>query len=366
MKITSVEPILISVPYDRGGGPVPKADAVPWRNMDTLLVRVETSDGITGWGEAFGFGACIATHTAVAKLVGPLAIGRDAGDIAALMDDLARKLHNYGRNGLVSFALSGLDIALWDIAGQIVGKPLYQMLGGAPVARAPAYASLLRYGSADLVARNAARAIERGYRRIKLHEITVGEVAAARNAIGKDTPLMVDTNCPWSADDAIAMAKAFAPYNLYWLEEPVWPPDDYAALARVRAAGVPIAAGENAGTPIEIAQLIDVAKVDFVQPSVTKIGGVSEMQKLVALAAARGTSLAPHSPYFGPGLIATIHICASLPEPAFVERFYCDLEASPFGDQVNAADGFMTVPQGPGLGLDIDEAVIARYRVDAH
>ena len=139
MKITSVEPILISVPYDRGGGPVPKADAVPWRNMDTLLVRVETSDGITGWGEAFGFGACIATHTAVTKLVGPLAIGRDPSDFAALMDDLARKLHNYGRNGPVSFALSGLDIALWDIAG----KPLYQLLGGAPLTRVPAYASLL-------------------------------------------------------------------------------------------------------------------------------------------------------------------------------------------------------------------------------
>jgi L-alanine-DL-glutamate epimerase-like enolase superfamily enzyme len=144
----------------------------------------------------------------------------------------------------------------------------------------------------------------------------------------------------------------------------VWPPDDYPALARVRSAGVPIAAGENAGTPIEVKQLIDVANVDFVQPSVTKIGGVSEMQRLTALAAARGTKIAPHSPYFGPGLIATIHICASLPQPAFVERFYCDLEASPLGDQVNAADGYMNVPQSPGLGLDIDEAVIAQYRLD--
>ena len=365
MKITKVEPILISVPYDRGGGPVPKADAVPWRNMDTLLVRVKPSEGITGWGEAFGFGACVATQTALARLVGPLAIGREAGDIAALMDDLGRKLHNYGRNGPVSFALSGLDIALWDIAGQVADQPLYRMLGGAPVTHVPVYASLLRYGSADLVARNAARAIERGYARIKLHEITVSEVAAARHAIGSAVPLMVDTNCPWSSEDAIAMARAFAPYNLFWLEEPVWPPDDYTALARVRATGVPIAAGENAGTPIEIAQLIDVAKVDFVQPSVTKIGGVSEMQRLIRLAAARGAKLAPHSPYFGPGLIATIHICASLSAPTFVERFYCDLEASPFGDQVNAAAGYMNVPQGPGLGLVLDETVIARYRVDA-
>jgi D-galactarolactone cycloisomerase len=363
MKITNVEPILISVPYDRGGGPVPKADAMPWRNMDTLLVKVETSDGITGWGEAFGFGGCVATLTAVAKMVGPLAVGRDPTDIAGLTGDLARKLHNYGRNGPVSFALAGLDIALWDIAGKAKGEPLYRMLGAPAVDRVPAYASLLRYGDADLVARNATRALERGYRRIKLHEITVAEVGAARAAIGPDIQLMVDTNCPWSAADALAMAQAFAPHNLFWLEEPVWPPDDYEALAHVRTAGVPIAAGENAGTWVEIGQLIDVAKVDFVQPSVTKIGGITEMRRIMDMVDDHGSALAPHSPYFGPGLIATVHICASLPQPAFVERFYCDLEASPFGEQVNATNGSMQVPDEPGLGLVIDEAVIARYRV---
>jgi L-alanine-DL-glutamate epimerase-like enolase superfamily enzyme len=363
MKITNVEPILISVPYDRGGGPVPKADAVPWRNMDTLLIKVETSEGITGWGEGFGFGGCIATHTAVAKMVAPLAVGRVASDITALVGDLARKLHNYGRNGPVSYALSGLDIALWDIAGKVAGQPLHRMLGAPATKRVPVYASLLRYGDASLVARNAARAVERGYRRIKLHETTVPEVAAARIAIGPDIPLMVDTNCPWSAEDAAAMAKAFLPYDLLWLEEPVWPPDDYAALKRVRAAGVPIAAGENAGTWVDIVELIEAARVDFVQPSVTKIGGITEMQRVIGLAVERGAAIAPHSPYFGPGLVATIHICASLPAPTFVERFYCDLEASPFGDQVNAVDGYMQVPGGAGLGLEVDEAVIAHYRV---
>ena len=120
MKITNVEPILISVPYDRGGGPVPTADAVPWRNMDTLLVKWRertTTEAV----EAFGFGGCVASATALAKMVGPRSVGRDAGDIAGLMGDLARKLHNYGRNGPASFALSGLDIALWDIAGKATG-----------------------------------------------------------------------------------------------------------------------------------------------------------------------------------------------------------------------------------------------------
>src|SRR4051812_3253447 len=109
MKITKVEPIHISVPY-RYGGPLAKADAIPWREMETLLVRVETSDGLTGWGEGFGFGICGLTRIAVEKAVAPLAVGRDVGDIAGLMTDLARRLHNYGRNGPVSFALSGLDI----------------------------------------------------------------------------------------------------------------------------------------------------------------------------------------------------------------------------------------------------------------
>jgi L-alanine-DL-glutamate epimerase-like enolase superfamily enzyme len=263
----------------------------------------------------------------------------------------------------VSFALSGLDIALWDIAGKVTGQPLAKMLGGQITERVPVYASLLRYGEPALVARNAARALERGYRRIKLHEIAVREVAAARDAIGPDIPLMVDTNCPWTAQDALAMAQAFAPYHLLWLEEPVWPPDDYVALARARAAGVPIAAGENAGTWVEFIALMDVANVDFVQPSVTKIGGITEMARIIGLAGDRGAALAPHSPYFGPGLIATIHICATLGWPTFVERFYCDLEASPFGDQVNAANGFMSVPSAPGLGLQVDEGVIARYRV---
>jgi L-alanine-DL-glutamate epimerase-like enolase superfamily enzyme len=332
--------------------------------MDTLIVKVETDEGVTGWGEGFGLSTCATTGAALRNLVVPLALGRDAGDIAGLMNDLQHKLHNCARNGPVGFALSGLDIALWDIAGKVAGKPLYRMLGGEVAERMPTYASLLRYGTSELVARNATEARERGYTRIKLHEITVPEVEAARRAIGPDIPLMVDTNCPWTPDEAVAMAKRMAPFDPLWIEEPVWPPEDYRGLARVRReGGVPVAAGECAGTLADFTQLIDVAQVDYLQPSVTKIGGISEMQKVIALAQARGVKVAPHSPYFGPGLVASVHICAALPDKPPVERFYCDLEASPFGDLVNAPGGSMQVPGGPGLGLVVDEAVIARYRV---
>jgi D-galactarolactone cycloisomerase len=364
MKITSVDPIHISVPYDYGG-PLQKADAIPWRNMETLFVKVTTDEGITGWGEGFGFAICGTTRYAVEHMIAPLVVGRDPADITALVTDIAKKQHTGGRNGPLSFAISALDIALWDIAGKVAGKPLYQLLGGSErIERMPAYASLLRYGSVDLVERHAAAAVQRGYKRVKLHEIKTPEVAIARKAIGPGIALMVDTNCPWTVDEAIDMAKSFAPHDLLWLEEPVWPPEDYAGQARVRAeGGVPVAAGENAGTFADIVQLIGTAKVDYVQPSVTKIGGVSQMLRTFEYARAHGAKVAPHSPYFGPGLIATIHISASTPEKPPIERFYLELAASPLGDFVNAREGEMRVPQGPGLGVDVDEAVLEKYRV---
>jgi L-alanine-DL-glutamate epimerase-like enolase superfamily enzyme len=360
MKITRLESILIAVPYTFGaeGG-----WAARWPAMSTLLIRVETDQGLVGWGEGFGLIGGAVTKAAFETVVAPLALGRAADDAPALMGDLQRQLHNVARNGAVAFALSGLDIALWDIAGKAAGQPLYRMLGGAPVETMPAYASLFRYGRADLVERNAAEAVARGYRHVKLHEITEPEVAAARRAIGPATKLMVDTNCPWTVEEAIAMARRLQPYDVLWLEEPVWPPEDAAGLARVRReGGLAIAAGEN-GSMGDMRALVETGGVDYLQPSPTKIGGITSLREIMALAAAHGVKVAPHSPYFGPGLIASIHICAALPDRPPVERFYCDLEAAPLASQIVPENGFLRVPQGPGLGLEMDEAVIARWRV---
>jgi L-alanine-DL-glutamate epimerase-like enolase superfamily enzyme len=364
MKITAVEPFHISVPYDFGNSPQ-NAAATQWSKMETLFVKVTTDEGFVGWGEGFGLAACGITKVAVEKAIAPLAVGRDPTNIAALTTDIAYKQRNCSRNGPVGFALSALDIALWDIAGKLAGKPLYRMLGATEtVEQMPAYASLLRYGSADVVQRNSARAVERGYAFVKLHEIGVAEIAASRDAIGPDVELMVDASCPWDLEQAIEMAKRIRPYDLLWLEEPLWPPEDYDGMARLKAeGGIPLAAGENAGTFADIAQLIGHARVDYVQPSITKIGGVSAMRRVAEMAQQSGTKIAPHSPYFGPGLIATIHFAASLPARPPIERFYLDLTASPLADLVEAPGGFMRVPNGPGLGIDVDEAVLEKYRV---
>jgi D-galactarolactone cycloisomerase len=363
MKITRVEPILIAVPYEHGG-PKPMRPLGPWTHMETLFVRVETDAGLVGWGEGFGFAASPLTREAIARVVAPLCVGREFSDVPSFMADLRRKLYAMGRHGPVSFALAGIDIALWDLAGKMQSAPIHRLLGGATRDRIPTYASLLRYGQPDLVARYTAEAVARGYTAVKLHEHLVETIAPGREAAGADVAIMVDTNCAWAPDEALEMARKLKPYDLYWLEEPVDPVDDYDAMARIRRdTGMTIAAGENIGHAAEARHAIAMGALDIFQPSITKIGGIVAMGKAIDIAKAHGVRVMPHSPYFGPGLIATLHvIAASLPD-SLCERFYCELEATPLGDAVTARDGHMRVPQGPGLGVDVDESVIARYRV---
>jgi D-galactarolactone cycloisomerase len=363
MKITRVEPILIAVPYEHGG-PKPMRPLGPWSHMETLFVRVDTDAGLVGWGEGFGFAASPLTREAITRVVAPLCVGREFTDVPSFMADLRRKLHAMGRHGPVSFALAGIDIALWDIAGKMQGAPIHRLLGGATRDRIPTYASLLRYGKPDLVARYTREAVARGYTAVKLHEHLIETIAPGRDAAGADVAIMVDTNCAWAPAEALEMARKLKPYDLYWLEEPVDPVDDYDAMARIRRdTGMTIAAGENIGHAAEARHAIEAGALDVFQPSITKIGGIIAMGKAIDIAKQHGVRVMPHSPYFGPGLIATLHVIAACLPDSLCERLYCELEATPLGDAVNARDGHMQVPQGPGLGIDVDEGVIARYRV---
>ena len=363
MKITAAESILLTVPYRASGG-LQSIAGRPSAGLNILLLRLETDEGMTGWGEAFGHGISPATRTAFDTLVAPMLIGRDPSNIEAEMHDLQQALHLFGRSGPVMYALSGVDIALWDIAGKIAGKPLYQLFS-AEARALPAYASLLRCSGPDAVARSCEEALAQGYGLIKLHEITVPAVKAARDLAGPGVALMVDTNCPWSVDEALAMGEKLRPFDMYWLEEPVWPPEDHAGLARVRAAGTIIAAGENAAGLIEFRRAFELGALDIAQPSVTKIGGISEMRRIIALAQEAGVRVVPHCPYFGQGFIASLHLTAALPADTPVERLYVDLEASPMGDWFDPKNGALRVPEGPGLGADPDPALIARYRTQA-
>jgi len=367
MLITDVRAHHIRIPYDAGVASF-RQGASAISALDMVLVEVSTDAGLTGWGDAFGYVSPKTTAMAVEEMIAPQARGLevpDAEGIAAFMDRIQRNLHLFGRYGITMFAISGLDIALWDLAGKIRGMPLHRLIGAAKRTRIPGYASLLRIGTPDAVAGECEAALRRGYTAIKLHETTTPAVFSARQAIGAGVPLMVDMNCPLNGEEAIAFAQACGPAALKWLEEPVWPPEDFATLAAVRArGGVDLAAGENACTVHQFRQMMQAGAVNFAQPSVTKVGGITEYLKIVALADAMGVRLGPHSPYYGPGLLATLHLLSLRDDDSFVEIFYMNRPACLWRGRVDTAiDGAVAVPEGPGLGYEPDPEVMARYRV---
>jgi L-alanine-DL-glutamate epimerase-like enolase superfamily enzyme len=363
VRIVKVEALPLSIPFGYGRAPADWRGG-PGSRLNILLVRVETDQGLVGWGEAFSYNCLGAVKAAVEEMVAPLVVGRDPADIAGLHHELQMTLHLFGRYGITLFAISGLDIALWDLAAKAQGVPLCRLLGGAPGRSLPAYASLFRYGDPEGVAEATRRALAEGYGCVKLHERTVETVKAAREAAGSRIPLMLDTNCPWSFAEAREMALRLKPFELLWLEEPIFPPEDFRALARLQAeTGVALAAGENACTAHQFAAMIEAGAVRYVQPSVTKVGGVTEFRKVAALAETGAVELMPHSPYFGPGFLATLHLAAALPRPGLIEWFYLDREACLYGPGIAPSEGDFTVPEGPGLGFEPDPDVIRDYAV---
>lgn len=362
MKITGIETILVRLPSD-GGAPPDECPGPRWTTFDVLLVRVTTDEGLVGWGEAFGHSIAPATKVTIDELITPMVVGADAADIAGISHRLNRALHMFGRNGSFTYALSGLDLALWDLAGKAAGVPVHQLLGGAVRAEIETYASLLVYRLPHVVADKAATAVGEGYRHVKLHESAVAPVLAARDAIGADVELMLDPNCAWSCEEALRLAPLLAPADLRWTEDAIWPPEDHHSMRRLRDAGLRVAAGENTGTLFDFARLFEIGAVDVAQPDVTKVGGITEWRKVAALAEAQGVFVSPHSACFGPGFLATVHLLAAQPAPSVLERMYLELGATLYPGLTDVVGGCVRVPGDPGLGPDPDPSVVERFRV---
>lgn len=361
MIITDVQAHLLAIPIKQEDIPAPWI----WGNFNQIIVEIKTDEGPTGYGEAFGYGVSRATASVINHVLKPMLLGSDPTQITAIQERLYRQTHLFGRYGITTFAISGVDIALWDIAGKIADLPLYRLLGGTDTRQVKAYASLVRYADPHEVKKVAEHAISAGYKAIKLHQLDVESLEATRRAAGNEVALMIDINCAWTPEQALEKARQFEPYNILWLEEPLWPPEDFTGLARLgRISGIPIATGENACTVHQFRQILDAGAATYIQPSVVKAGGISEWRKIAALAETFNVTIAPHSPYFGPGFIATIHLVASTPCAEGIEYLYVDLEASVFKDFSTNENGTFPVPQGPGIGLEIDPDVLAHYKVD--
>lgn len=363
MIISGVETFPLRIPFKPGN----RSAASAWGPkgldaVDSLLVKVTTDQGLEGWGESFGFTGVPVTQRAIDAVIAPLCIGQDATHIGPLMGEVQAKLAVFGRGGPFTHALSAVDIALWDIAGKAAGAPLHRLLGGGRDDLA-CYASLDAYSDPDLVRAAVRKAVDAGFSSVKLHERDLPVVRAGREEAGPDVALMIDVNTAWTVNQARAMAGELREIGPKWLEEPVWPPENYDGLAQVRrTGGVAIAAGENVPTLLDFGRLLDAGAVDFVQPSPAKMGGITELCKVFTAAAIRNVTVMLHSFYDGPGLLAAIHATAALgTADSMIEWRYFDLEAKVLGDALTARHGRVVVPQGPGLGIDPDPDVISAY-----
>ncbi|MGA8136195.1 MULTISPECIES: mandelate racemase/muconate lactonizing enzyme family protein [Pseudomonas] len=374
MIIRSIEIIRLGIPFSAGTperknlGPAKDDDAFNaasprHRRMESLMLKVTTDTGLSGWGEAFGHGSNPVTFKALTEVVAPMFIGTALADRARTLDAARRALHGFGSTGPMVYALSGIDIALWDLAAQVAGQPLYQLLGGTP-RELELYASLVSYGGdPDEVFAQVKRARQQGFRKIKLHETTYPAIAAARAAlpvlVGE---LMVDVNCPWTVARACDMAEQLHELDLGWLEEPVWPPDDINGLAQVRRHGVAISAGENAAGVNGIRALVEQGAVDILQPSVAKVGGISAMLEVFAIAREHAVRVVPHCFYFGPGLLAVAHLLTLLPADVALEVPFIEFERLLYPEL--AFKPRMSLPDVPGLGFVPDVEVLRTYCTD--
>jgi len=339
---------------------------------DAVVVKVTTEGGLVGWGEAHHGKA----HTAVAQLINTtlrqLAVGMDASDVVGVWDRIYwKQLASHGVGAGCAMAMSGIDMALWDIRGKATGWPLYKLLGGSarPV---PAYAGGVSLGFQDPSALidEARPHVEAGYKAVKLRvgdtpARDLARVAAVRRAFGDELVILVDANTGYDLADARRAMPGFDELGVGWLEEP-FAPHDHASYALARGFGrVPLAAGENHFTRYEFNRVIEDRSITILQPDLSKAGGITEVMRIAALASAWKLPINPHTCMTGINMAASIHLLASIDNGGYFEgdvskdNLYRDrMVDTPY--RVDA-DGNVRPLERPGIGVEVDEAFIAAH-----
>lgn len=340
---------------------------------DSVLVRVETDEGHVGWGEAH-HGRC---PGAIAKLIDTtlreLVLGFDARDVAGVWARVYKmQLASHGMGAAAALALSGLDMALWDLRSQATGWPLYRLLGGSarPI-KAYAGGIALGWQEPSLLVEEALGYVAGGYRALKLRvgdtaAKDIARVRAVRQAVGDEIDILVDANTNYTVDAVRKVMPAFEEAAVGWLEEP-FPPQDRRAYAVAASLGrVPLAAGENHYTRYEFATLLEDGHVQFVQPDLSKTGGVTEAMRIAAMASAQKLTVNPHTSATAINMATTIHFLCGVDNPGYFEGDVTSL--NPFRDHladkapyVLDSQGCVTPHEGVGIGLAIDLHFIAEH-----
>ena len=353
MKITDIKTFLMMA-----GSPALK-QSTSWSKRNWCFVKVYTDEGITGLGEGSGWPRVV--ETAINDLK-PIVSGEDPMNIERIWQKMLVSTMGAGMTGTPgSGSMNAIDMALWDIKGKALNTPVWNLLGGKVRDRIRAY------GHAKTPER-ALELKERGLTAVKTGGVhrTVEKVDAIRKAVGDEMDIMVDAHGPpwFTTKDAIVIGKALEPYKLLFYEDPV-PPDNIEALQRVQDnVDIPIAAGERHSHIWGVRQLIEREIVDVVQPDTGRIGGISQMMKIAAMAEAHYITVAPHSGSLGPvAEYAAIHVLAAIPNALILERVHDDVPVryDVTLPHIETIDGHIEVPDRPGLGVDIDEDVVLAH-----
>jgi D-galactarolactone cycloisomerase len=386
VHVTDIESIILQHDMDEELG-----FAQGYYNKRTAhLIRVHTSEGITGIGEIFGAGNfAFANQSIVNHVIKPLVVGKNPLDVNVIWHDVYNAVRDHGQKGMPICCLSGIDIAFWDIIGKSASLPLYQVLGGRAREQFVAYGYGMMFRKCDdlpaVYEEEVARIVEMGFTAAKM-KIGLGvqedsELAAAvRRGAGDDFKLMADANHAYTVGEAIQLGQALRDLGFYWFEEPVMP-EDYDGYGSIRAAlpGIHIAGGEAEWTRFGHRELLTRRCVDILQPEVAATGGISEFMKILSMAHAFGTPVIPH--VWGSDVLIAVdmHLVSVLPDiPGGLHQFQPMLEydttpnlfhehllTEPLGirEQVKATGGYVRPPQGPGIGVELNDDFVKKYRV---
>ena len=369
---------VVSAPVER---PFTSSRGWLYKTRGSCIVEIETADGIVGWGECYGPSAVAKAY--IETQFAPRIIGRDAFDVEVIWEDLYNRIKDYGGRGMATSALSGIDIALWDIIGKSCGKPIHKLIGGAYRTEVTAYATGLYFIDMDRLVEEAVEEanefVGNGFVAIKMKiglgspKLDIDRVAAVRKAIGDDVRLMVDANHCFTVPQAIRIGRELEKLNVEWFEEPISPEDVDGYVEVTRSLDMAVAGGENEFTRWGFRDLVVLKAMDIIQPDVCAAGGISECRKIATLASAHGVECIPHAWGSAIGLAATLHFLAALPDqppsfrpmPPLLELEQCE---NPFRDLLSVEPivqqgGKVQIPTGAGLGIEINRSVLDRYRV---
>ena len=392
MQITRVRPSIVTGPPEEPTAREPDGDP---RVPTYVFVRVETDEGLTGWGEITTYPGQIANRTVVAALreLDGFLRGEDPTRIEAIWHKIFRAYTYLGSRGVTTALISGVDIALWDIKAQALGVPIYELLGGKVRETVPLYTHFLYDQTVERMVENAVDQVQRGSRAIKTDPFIaaggaamlaqhtaytngqldkdvenrgVAMIRGIREAVGPDVEVLIDAHAMYSVPTAVRLATRLAEYDIHWFEEPV-PPESYDALEQVRAqVPVRLCVGERLHTRFELLPVLNRRLTDFVMPDVTWTGGISELKKIATLAETFYIPLSPHDASGPVNLMAGAQVGMTVPNFYRLEarRISLDFYNAFLEEPLEVRGDALIVPSRPGLGVRLDEAYLNSHAID--